>query len=357
MDAIDASTRESEGQVVADQAGLRYVHDDEPGIRRRRAGRGFSYLDAEGGRVDSEATLQRIRELAVPPAWTDVWICRTRNGHLQATGRDARGRKQYRYHPEWAKVRGEGKFDRIVAFGTHLPRLRRRLRRDLALPGFPQQKVAAIVVALLADSLARVGNGSYARDNRSYGLTTLRNRHIAFLRGGRARISFRGKGGTAQEITVDDARLSRLVRRCQQLPGQRLFQYRDDEGAVRPVDSDQVNAYLHEVMGEAFTAKDFRTWGGTLAAFREFAAAGPPDDPDAASVPSRRNGVVKAVAATLCNTPAVCRKAYIDPVVFDGWLDGRIARASANARGARQWEKALLKFLKAAHRHDTAQRR
>ncbi|HEX6681642.1 MAG TPA: hypothetical protein VF062_02560, partial [Candidatus Limnocylindrales bacterium] len=287
MDAVDASPRESEGQVVADQAGLRYVHDDEPGIRRRGSGRGFSYLDAEGGRVTSEAALRRIRELAIPPAWTDVWICRSRNGHLQATGRDARGRKQYRYHPEWAKVRGDGKFDRIVAFGTQLPRLRRQLRRDLGLSGFPQQKVAAIVVALMADSLARVGNGSYARDNRSYGLTTLRNRHIAFLRGGRARINFRGKGGARHEIAVDDARLARLVRRCQQLPGQRLFQYRDDDGALRPVDSDQVNAYLRDVMGETFTAKDFRTWGGTLAAFREFAQVGTPDDPDAPSVPSR----------------------------------------------------------------------
>src|SRR5690606_5269412 len=202
MDTVDASSRESEGQAIADQAGLRYVQADEPGIGRRRAGRGFSYIDAEGERVGSGTILQRIRELAIPPAWTEVWICRTRNGHLQATGRDARGRKQYRYHPDWAKVRGEGKFDRIVAFGTHLPQLRRRLRKDLALPGFPQSKVVAIVIALMADSLARVGNGSYARENRSYGLTTLRNRHIAFLRGGRARINFRGKGGIRQEIAV-----------------------------------------------------------------------------------------------------------------------------------------------------------
>lgn len=354
MDTVEASSQEPEGQAFAEEAGLRYVHDDEPGIRRRKAGRGFSYIDAEGERVASETVRQRIRELAVPPAWTDVWICRSRNGHLQATGRDARGRKQYRYHPDWAKVRGEGKFDRIIVFGQTLPRLRRRLRSDLKLNGFPREKVVAIVVALLADSLARVGNDSYARSNRSYGLTTLRNRHIKFLQGGRARLQFRGKGGTPHEIVLDDARLARLVKRCQQLPGQLLFQYRDDDDNLHPVDSGHVNQYLHEIMGEAFTAKDFRTWGGTLAAFREFAAVGAPDDPAASTVPSQRNEVVRSVAATLCNTPAVCRKAYIDPVVFEGWLDGRVERTAGKARGARQWEQALLKFLKAAHRRDSA---
>ncbi|MGQ4583642.1 DNA topoisomerase IB [Lysobacter sp. F60174L2] len=350
MGTVEGSSRASEGQVIAEEAGLRYVRDDEPGIRRRRAGKGFSYFDAEGERIASEAVRQRIRELAVPPAWTKVWICRTRNGHLQATGRDARGRKQYRYHPDWAKSRGDGKFDRIVLFGQALPRLRRRLRSDLKLKGFPREKVVAIVVALLADSLARVGNDSYARDNRSYGLTTLRNRHIRFLQGGRARLQFRGKGGTPHEIVLDDARLSRLVKRCQQLPGQLLFQYRDDDDTLRPVDSGHVNQYLQETMGEAFTAKDFRTWGGTLAAFRAFAAAPLDPDPSETAITSIRNDVVKQVSATLRNTPAVCRKAYIDPVVFDGWLDGRLARAAAAARGERQWEQSLLRFLKSAHR-------
>ncbi|MGH8074797.1 MAG: DNA topoisomerase IB, partial [Lysobacter sp.] len=325
-------------------------HDDEPGIRRRKAGRGFTYIDAAGARVADAAVLQRIRELAIPPAWTEVWICRTRNGHLQSTGRDARGRKQYRYHADWAKVRGDGKFDRIVLFGQALPRLRRRLRNDLKLRGFPREKVVAIVVALLADSLARVGNDSYARSNRSYGLTTLRNRHIKFLHGGRARLQFRGKGGAPHEIVLDDVRLGRLVKRCQQLPGQHLFQYRDDDDNLRPIDSSHVNQYLQDVMGESFTAKDFRTWGGTLAAFRAFAAAPQATDQSESAIASIRNSVVKEVAATLRNTPAVCRKAYIDPVVFDGWLDGRLARAAAGARGERQWEQALLRFLKAAHR-------
>ena len=347
----------AEGPAAAAEAGLRYVGDDEPGISRRKVGDGFRYFAPDGDEVTSEAILQRIRSLAVPPAWTEVWICRTRNGHLQATGRDARQRKQYRYHPEWAKVRGNGKFDRIVAFGHALPRLRRRLRRDLKLPGFPREKVVAIVVALLADSLARVGNDSYARSNRSYGLTTLRNRHIRFLSGGRARLQFRGKGGTPHEIVLDDVRLGRLVRRCQQLPGQLLFQYRDDDGALRPVDSAQVNQYLHEAMGDAFTAKDFRTWGGTLEAFRAFAEAPPVGEQSETAIASIRNQVVNTVAATLRNTPAVCRKAYIDPVVFDGWRDGSLARAAANARGARQWEQSLLKFLKAAHRRGRTRQR
>ena len=315
----------AEGPAAAAEAGLRYVGDDEPGFSRRKVGDGFRYFAPDGDEVTSDAILQRIRSLAIPPAWTEVWICRTRNGHLQATGRDAR--------------------------------LRRRLRRDLKLPGFPRGKVVAIVVALLADSLARVGNDSYARSNRSYGLTTLRNRHIRFLSGGRARLQFRGKGGTPHEIVLDDVRLGRLVRRCQQLPGQLLFQYRDDDGALRPVDSAQVKQYLHEAMGDAFTAKDFRTWGGTLEAFRAFAEAPPVGEQSETAIASIRNQVVNTVAATLRNTPAVCRKAYIDPVVFDGWRDGSLARAAANARGARQWEQSLLKFLKAAHRRGRIRQR
>lgn len=294
-----------EGEAAATQAGLRYVDGMEPGITRRRTGKGFSYIEPDGARLRTEATLQRIRSLSIPPAWTDVWICRTRNGHLQATGRDARGRKQYRYHSEWAKVRGAGKFDRVIAFGTALPRLRRRLRHDLRLRGFPRGKVVAIVVAVLADSLARVGNDSYARSNRSYGLTTLRNRHVEFLRGGRARLGYRGKGGAWQEITLDDARLTRLVRHCQQLPGQLLFQYHDDEGELQPVGSDQVNDYLRDVMAGAFTAKDFRTWGGTLAAFRGFAAIPPPDDPDGPGVASTCNDVVR-MSPRCCATRRRC---------------------------------------------------
>ncbi|SJZ98343.1 DNA topoisomerase IB [Novilysobacter spongiicola] len=349
-------------EATARQAGLRYVCDDNPGIERRRGKDAFSYFLPSGAAVDDEATLQRIRSLAIPPAWTEVWICRTRNGHLQATGRDARGRKQYRYHPDWAQVRGDGKFDRIVAFGEALPRLRRRLRRDLKQPGFPREKVLAIVVALLADTLARIGNDSYARSNKSFGLTTLRNRHVAFVRGGRARLRFRGKGGTEHDIELDDARLARLIRRCQQLPGQALFQYKDEDGTLQPVDSGEVNQYLRDAMGEAFSAKDFRTWGGTLSAFRRLACT-PLPQPHSGGEPSERalaatcNVVVKDVARELGNTPAVARKAYIDPHVFEGWRDGRLLRAAASARGPRQWEQAALKFLKAAHRRNGKGRR
>ena len=257
---------------AARAAGLRYVDDTQPGISRRRAGKGFSYRDADGHAIRDATTLQRIRALAIPPAYTAVWICAHANGHLQATGRDARGRKQYRYHADWAKERDAGKFDRIIAFGEALPTLRRRLSRDLKRPGFPQEKVLAMVVALLADTLVRVGNETYAQQNRSFGLTTLRNRHLELLRGGRVRMRFRGKSGQLQEVTVGDRKLGLLVRRLQQLPGQALFQYRDDDGALQPVDSGAVNDYLREVMGEDFTAKDFRTWGGTVAAVQAFAA-------------------------------------------------------------------------------------
>lgn len=341
-------------QVAAD-AGLRHVSDLEPGIARRRVGTGFSYRLPNGRPLRDRATLERIRMLAIPPAYTEVWICIHAHGHLQATGRDARRRKQYRYHRQWNATRGEGKFDRVVAFGASLPRLRRRLRRDLAMPGFPRDKVLAIVVAVLADTLVRVGNSEYARSNKSYGLTTLRNRHVAFVSGGRARFRFRGKGGLEHDIELDDMRLTRLIRHCQQLPGQALFQYRDDDGTVQPVDSGQVNDYLREAMGEAFTAKDFRTWGGTLDAFRRFARTTLPYRADRAP-PSERalsalqNAVIKEVAQALGNTPAVCRKAYIDPAVFAGWRDGSLQRAAATAKGERQWEQAALRFLRRAPR-------
>jgi DNA topoisomerase IB len=363
-DAASArAVRTDPSRAAASGAGLRYVSDTQPGLRRRRAGKGFAYADTDGAPVRDAEVLARVRALAIPPAWTDVWICPHPRGHIQATGRDARGRKQYRYHARWAEQRGHGKFGRIVAFGDALPRLRRRLRRDLALPGFPQNKVLAIVVAVMADTLVRVGNRDYARSNRSYGLTTLRNHHVRFVRGGRARLKFRGKGGQAHDIAIDDARLVKLVRHCQQLPGQSLFQYRGDDGDVRPVDSGQVNDYLREAMGEAFTAKDFRTWGATLEAFRRLAATTLPYRSAGDHAPSERalkgleNAVIKEVAQALGNTPAVCRRAYIDPRVFEGWRDGRLQRAAASAagngsgpRGPRQWEQAALKFLRAAHR-------
>lgn len=339
----------NEAAVIAAQAGLIYVTDAEPGYSRRRAGKGFGYRDPQGQAVRDALTLGRIRALAIPPAYTDVWICMDDRGHLQATGRDARRRKQYRYHAQWTEVSGEGKYDRIVQFGTRLPRLRRRLRQDLKLRGFPREKVLAIVVAVMAETLVRIGNATYARDNRSFGLTTLRNRHVAFARD-RVRLKFRGKGGLEHDIGIDDARLVKLIRAVQHLPGQALFQYRNDEGALQPVDSGAVNAYLQEVMGKDFTAKDFRTWGGTLAAFKLLAATPLPEPASKAALTRAKNAVVKEVARALGNTPAVCRKAYIDPCVFVAWEDGRLQRAAGTARGERQWEQAALKLLARVHK-------
>ena len=331
-----------------------YVNDADPGIRRRGSPPRFRYVDAAGKAISGEA-LARIRKLAIPPAYTDVWICANPRGHLQATGRDARGRKQYRYHPDWSAARGADKFWRVVAFGAALPKLRRRVRSDLAREGLPREKVLAVVVALLAGTLERVGNDEYARDNHSFGLTTLRDRHVAFLRGGRSRFRFRGKGGQEREVTLDDARLSRLLKHCQQLPGQALFQYRDDAGETQPIDSGQVNDYLREAMGDAFTAKDFRTWGATAAAFVMLAGT-PLPEPGRRGARSERalaateRQVVCAVASVLGNTATVCRASYIDPAVFDGWRDGRLQRAAEGASGARQWERAVLRFLRASRR-------
>ena len=354
--SAEAAVAHAEAALAARQAGLRHVSDRVPGLRRERRGDSVVYRDPDGRQVADPDTLQRIAALAIPPAWTEVWICPQPRGHLQASGRDARGRKQYRYHRDWSAVRGNGKFDRVIAFGQALPRLRRRLRRDLAASGFPRDKVLAIVVAVLAETLVRVGNPEYARSNRSFGLTTLRNRHVAFVSGGRARFRFRAKGGQEREIVLDDARLVRLLRRCQQLPGQALFQYRDDDGQVVPVDSGAVNAYLRDATGADFTAKDFRTWGGTLAAFQRFARTPLPVAADGGPAGERalaalQNAVVAEVARALGNTPAVCRASYIDPVVFAGWRDGRVQLAGAQARGERQWEAAALRFLRAAARH------
>jgi DNA topoisomerase IB len=351
MPATRRPANDDAATQAAAQGRLSYVSDTEPGLRRQRAGRGFVYLDARGRRVRNRATLERIRALAIPPAYRDVWICTRANGHLQATGRDARGRKQYRYHPRWRQVRDAAKFDRMLAFGAALPHLRRRVRADLARSGLPRERVLAMVVAVMADTLVRIGNDEYARENQSFGLTTLRNRHVQFLRGGGLRFRFRGKGGKEHDVALDDARLARLVRRCQQLPGQQLFQYLDDAGEVQPVESGEVNDYLREAMGEEFTAKDFRTWGASLCALQLLAAqAGPGEDADGRSVAAVRNEVIAAVAATLRNTPAICRKSYIAPAVLDCWEQGQLARAVRGARGPRQWEQALLRVLRGARR-------
>ncbi len=338
----------AEVRAYAAAAGLVYVADDTPGITRRRAGRAFVYFDADRARVREARVLDRIRMLAIPPAYSDVWICPDPRGHLQATGRDARGRKQYRYHAKWRATRDAGKFDRLIRFGERLPHLRRILRRDLALPGLPEAKVLAVIVSLLANTGVRVGNEEYARSNGSYGLTTLRDRHITFLREGRAMLRFRGKSGQAQEARIGDARLVRILRRCQQLPGQCLFQYIDDDGARKPVDSGMVNQYLRDAMGEEFTAKDFRTWGGTISAIALLAQTPLPESRAERPFKSAIVEVVKGVAERLGNTPAVCRSSYIDPRVFEAWRSGRLHRAvpPEAVRATRRFETIALGLLR-----------
>ncbi len=334
---------------MATEAGLVYVSDTEPGIRRLRAGRGFRYVTPENRLLDAAEDLRRIASLAIPPAYRDVWISLKPRGHLQATGRDARGRKQYRYHAEWRELRDSAKFGRMVAFGEQLPKLRRKLQRDLGLPGLPREKVLAVVVSLLDATRVRVGNTEYARDNKSFGLTTLRNRHVSFIRDGRAVLNFRGKGGVQHEILIDDKRIVKIVRRCQEIPGQHLFQYINDDGQRCPIDSGQVNDYLREAMGNDFTAKDFRTWGATLHAISLLACTPLPEPPSEHAYKKCIVAVVKQVAAQLRNTPAVCRKSYINPAVFDSWrsghiheiIDGKLTLASA-----RKAETLVLAFLR-----------
>ena len=306
---------------------LRRSSPDRPGWTRRRAGKGFVYLDVDGTRLPPDDA-QRVKDLVIPPAWQDVWICPWPNGHLQARGRDARGRKQYRYHADWHQRRGSDKFDRMLAFAEVLPRIRRRCDADLASRGLSREKVLAAVVRLLELTLIRVGNDEYARLNRSFGLTTLRDRH-AKVDGGSVRFRFRGKSGLTHEVGLRDRRLAALVRRCQELPGQELFQYIDDDGAVCDIDSDDVNGYIREAAGAEFTAKDFRTWAGTVLAYRALRALQPADGEHGA----KRN-VVEAIRQTadrLGNTPAVARGSYVHPAVLDAYLEGSIRGALVQA--------------------------
>jgi DNA topoisomerase I len=320
--AADAPTAPSVSPMEsAAAAGLRYVSDARPGIRRKRAGRHFRYVGPDGQPVRDPVVLRRIKALAIPPAWENVWICPAPNGHVQATARDAKGRKQYRYHPRWQAVRDETKYERTIAFAQALPLIHEQTERHLDLPGLPREKVLAAVVRLLETTLIRVGNDEYARHNHSFGLTTMRDRHVA-IDGGQIRFHFRGKSGKQHALAVRDRRLARIVRRCRHIPGQELFQYYDDEDERRDVTSGDVNDYLREITGQEFTAKDFRTWAGTVLAawaLQEFEAF----DSEAQA---KRNVVqaIERVAERLGNTPAVCRRCYVHPAVLDGYLDGSL---------------------------------
>lgn len=305
-------------------AHLRYVSDAKRGIVRKRWGRHFRYFDPSGQPVSDEKTLARIKALAIPPAWTRVWISPIANGHLQATGRDAKGRKQSRYHARWREVRDETKYERMKVFGEWLPRIREQVERDLALPGLPRQKLLAALVRLLETTAIRVGNEEYARQNHSYGLTTLRNKHVD-VEGSTVHFKFRGKSGRLHTIDLNDRRLAQIVKRCLDLPGYELFQYIDDEGKPRTVDAADVNEYLREITGQPFTAKDFRTWAGSVLAcsfLSEFEAF-------ASETQAKKNVVqaIKSVAERLGNTPAVCRKCYVHPAIVERYMGGEMMRA------------------------------
>jgi DNA topoisomerase-1 len=305
----------------AHRVGLRYVSDEMPGIAREHAGKGFRYRFPTGDLVHEPEVLRRIKSLAIPPAWTQVWICPDPSGHLQATGRDDRGRKQFRYHPRWREIRDETKYNRMLAFGRALPRLRQRVNRDLRRPGLPREKVLATVVRLLEVSLIRVGNKEYARENDSFGLTTMRDRHVDVY-GSTLRFHFRGKAGKWHDVDIRNARLAKIVKQSQELPGQELFQYVDDDGSRQTVDSNDVNQYLREISGSDFTAKDFRTWAGTVLgamALREFEQFD-----SKAQAKKNITHAIEKVAERLGNTPAVCRKCYVHPEVINSYLDGTL---------------------------------
>ena len=304
-------------QDAAISAGLVYVSDSEPGITRRRAGKGFSYRDPEGRTVKDRETLDRIRSLAIPPAYTDVWICADPNGHIQATGRDARGRKQYRYHPRFREARDSTKYERMLDFAAALPALRARVDEDMSRRGMPREKVLATVVHLLETTMIRVGNADYAKQNKSHGLTTLNDRHVK-VDGAQIRFRFKGKSGKEWDLGIRDRRVARIVKASQDLPGQHLFQYLDDEGERRSVTSGDVNAYLREISGTDITAKDFRTWTGTVLAAMALAEYEEADS-DAAAKRNVRDAIER-VAGRLGNTPTICRKCYIHPQVIDSYL-------------------------------------
>jgi DNA topoisomerase-1 len=334
--------------AAAQAADLRYVNDQQPGIRRRRSGRGFAYYMPDGSLIQDAALLKRIRSIAIPPAWTDVWIAPTANGHIQATGRDARRRKQYRYHARWRQVRDETKYGRMVLFGRSLPALRARVAQDLALPGLPKARLLAMIVRLLEKTLMRVGNEEYVRANGSFGLTTLRNRHVQ-VDGSAIRFRFKGKGGISHDVELTDRRLARLVRQVRDLPGQDLFQYLDEQGDAQPVGSEDVNRYLREVMGADYTAKDFRTWAGTLLAAQ--CLTGLAEPPGGGKGKELAKEAIAAAARRLGNTVTICRKSYIHPAVLQTFTEPELLQlwqsgsAAADGEGLEPQEAVLLEFL------------
>jgi DNA topoisomerase I len=334
---------------AAEEAGLQYVNDDRPGYTRRAKGKNFEYLEADGKTSLDEQRLRRLKRLAIPPAWTEVWICPSSNGHIQATGRDARRRKQYRYHERWRELRDENKFDRLAQFAKALPNIRRRVTQDLKLPALPRQKVLATLVRLLERSFIRIGNEEYARENKSFGLTTLKNRHVK-VKGAQMVFRFRGKSGRQHEVDVTDRRVAKVIAKCQDLPGQDLFQYVEN-GEARDVTSQDVNEYLRQIAGEEFTAKDFRTWGGTVLA--AIALSKQEEFETKKQAKSNIKTAICAVAELLGNTPAVCRKCYVHPVIVEAYLKGTpITGLNGNAKSLeppdlRGAERAILKFLHA----------
>lgn len=336
---------------VAEEAGLRYVSDDQPGYTRKPKGDDFEYFDTDGKAIRDETRVLRIQRIAIPPAYRDVWICPSPNGHIQATARDARGRKQYRYHERWREARDENKYDRMLVFGHALPKIRRQVNKDMGLRELPRNKVLATVVHLLGRTFIRIGNEEYARENQSFGLTTMRNRHVD-VKGAKLSFSFKGKSGVKHEIDVNDRRLANIIRKLQDLPGQDIFQYEDETGEVRNVTSQDVNDYLQEITGEAFTAKDFRTWAGTVLTAMALNAQGPGETP--AQAKKNVKDAIAAVSKILGNTPTICRKCYVHPLVLESYLDGdmieglqrRTEEALAeNLEDLRAEEAAVMSFL------------
>jgi DNA topoisomerase I len=321
VDSPDAAQTIVDPRDAAESVGLRYMSDERPGIRRKKAGTGFSYVRPDGSKLTGSDALKRIKALAIPPAWTDVWICPSADGHIQATGRDAKGRKQYRYHARFREVRESTKYERVVAFADALPSIRETVREHMALRGLPREKVLATVVHLLETTLIRVGNDDYARQNNSYGLTTLKNRHVA-VEGSEVRFRFTGKGGKQWSLRVRDRRIAKIIRACQELPGQELLQYVDEQGNCQDVTSSDVNEYLKAITGKDITAKDFRTWAGTVLAAMTLSELQSFDN--AAQAKRNLRSAIEKVSARLGNTPTICRKCYIHPDVLDSYMDGNL---------------------------------